>query len=265
MNRHAITRALGWGFAILALAGCITVMAIAQQTATVERGEVVTVCGNEIVVKMDTGEIRHFTAPPGATATVDGKQLTVAELQPGMKLQRTITTTTAQRTVKSFRTVQGTVWQVNAPYVIWTDAAGKNKQVKVPDGSKFTIEGEKKTVFELRKGMKFTATVMTEAPETVVSTSRSTTGTAPPPPKPVIAAVPAKIESTVLIEEAPAPKTAAAAQAAPAAPASDAAAGSAPAKLPKTGTPVPLHRHDGLDHEPRRPRNAAGPQALIFD
>jgi LPXTG-motif cell wall-anchored protein len=235
MNRNAITRALGWGFAILALVGCITVTSIAQQTATVERGEVVTVSGNEIVVKMDTGEVRHFTAPPGATATVDGKQLTVAELQPGMKLQRTITTTTAQRTVKSVRTVNGTVWQVNAPYVIFTGADGKNKQVKVPDGTKFTIEGEKKTVFDLRKGMKFTATVMTEAPETVVSTSRSTTGSAPPPPKPVIAAVPAKIEPTVLIEEAapaPAPK--------PVAVAAAPAAEPAPAKLPKTGTPVPL-------------------------
>jgi LPXTG-motif cell wall-anchored protein len=233
MNRNAITRALGWGIATLALAGCITAIAIAQQNSTIERGEVIAVSGNDIVVKMDTGEVRNFTAPPGATATVDGKQITVTDLRPGMKLQRQTVTTTTNRTVKSARTVQGTVWQVNAPYVIWTDAAGKNKQGRVPEGSKFTIDGEQKTVFELRKGMKFTATVFTEAPETVVSSTRSTTGSAPPPPKPVIATVPAKIEPTVLIEEAPAPKPVEVAQTTP-------APEPAPANLPKTGTPVPF-------------------------
>jgi len=241
MNRTAITRTLGWGIAFLALACCIAAIAVAQQQATVESGTVVAVSGNNIVVKMDSGEVRNFTAPPGATATVDGKTITVADLKPGMKLTRTTITTTTQRTVKSMRTVQGTVWQVNAPHVIWTDANGKNKQVKVPDGTKFTIDGEQKTVFDLKKGMKFTATIVTEAPETVVSSTRSTTGNAPPPPKPVIAAVPAKVEPTVLIEEpAPAPaKTEMAAAPAP-------AAEPAPAKLPKTGTPVPFMGMMGL-------------------
>ena len=117
--------------------------------------------------------------------------------------------------MKSVRTVQGTVWQVNAPHVIFTGTDGKNKQVKVPEGTKFTIDGEEKTVFDLRKGMKFTATVVTEAAETVVSSTRSTTGSAPPPPKPVIASVPAKLEGPMLIEEAPAPKPAQMAKATP--------------------------------------------------
>ncbi len=230
MTRYAITRALAWSFAILALAG----MAVAQQQTQIERGEVVYVSGNDFVVKMENGEVRHFTAPPGATAVVDGKTITVADLKPGMKLQRTTTTTTVNRTVRNVRTVQGTVWQVNAPYVIFTGADGKNKQVKVPDGTKFTIGGEKKTVFDLKKGMKFTATVVTESPETVVSQQRSVTGAgAPPPPAPIAYIPPPAPEAPLVIEEPAPAKPVAQAEAAPA-PAPE------PAKLPKTGTPLPL-------------------------
>ena len=148
MDRDAIRRTRSLGRATLAGLGCIIAVGLAQQTVTVERGEVLAVNGNEIMVRMDTGEVRHVTARPGATANVDGRQLTVAELRPGMKLQRTTITTTTDRVVTSVRTTQGTVWQVNAPYVIFTGPDGKNKQVKVPEGTKFTIEGEPKTVFD---------------------------------------------------------------------------------------------------------------------
>ena len=63
-------------------------------TTQVERAEVVYVSGNDLVVKMENGEVRHLTVPDSVTATVDGKQLTVHDLKPGMKLQRTITTST---------------------------------------------------------------------------------------------------------------------------------------------------------------------------
>jgi LPXTG-motif cell wall-anchored protein len=252
MDRDVIRRALLSGLKTLAGLGCIMAVGLAQQSATVERGEVLGVSGNDIVVKMDTGEVRHYTAPPGATANVDGKQITVADLRPGMKLQRTTITTTTERPVRSVRTTQGTVWQVNAPYVIFTGTDGKNKQVKVPDGTKFTIGGEQKTVFDLKKGMKFTATIVTESAETVATSTRSTTGTAPPPPKPVVASVPAKLEGPMLIEEAPAPKPAQVAKSTPPPPVQVAKSTPAttpepaPAKLPKTGSPLPMMSLLGL-------------------
>jgi hypothetical protein len=71
-----------------------TATGAASKSVQVDRGEVVYVSGNELVVKMESGEIRHFpNVPESARATVDGKQLSIHELQPGMKLQRTITTT----------------------------------------------------------------------------------------------------------------------------------------------------------------------------
>jgi hypothetical protein len=204
----------------------------ASHKVQVERGEVVYVQGNELVVKMENGEIRHFNnVPESARATVDGKELSIHELQPGMKLQRTIVTSTTPRTVTTVRTIQGKVWQVNPPNtVILTLPEGGNKQYRIPKGQKFTIDGQEKTAFDLKKGMNVSATVLTEVPETVVAEQRKTTGSAPPPP-----ATPA-LQGALLIETPlPAPaRTPMAAAPAPAAPEPP------PARLPKTGSALPL-------------------------
>jgi hypothetical protein len=243
MKPHRVTTRLT---NILLTAGFVcaafAIVAMAQETSRtteqqgpgsrqvqVERGEVVYVVGNDLVVKMENGEVRHVTVPDSARATVDGKQLSVHELKPGMKLQRTIVTSTTPRVVTTVRSVTGKVFHVNAPSsVILTLADNTNKQYKVPKGQKFTIGGEEKTVFDLRKGMNVTATVITQVPETVVAQQRNVTGTAPPPPPTP------PMEGALLIEDAPAPKQVAAAAPAAAAPEP------APTQLPKTASPLPL-------------------------
>src|SRR5580700_6876350 len=63
----------------------------AMVSTQVESGTVVTVSGNDLVVQMSDGTIRHFAnVSESARVTVDGKQLGIHDLQPGMKLQRTI-------------------------------------------------------------------------------------------------------------------------------------------------------------------------------
>jgi hypothetical protein len=204
-----------------------TTQAWAQEVKTeVTRGEVVYVSGNDLVVKLESGEVRHFTVPEGATAVVDGKTVTVHDLKPGMKLQRTITTTSAPRTVTTTRTVKGKVWHASGNNVILTLPSGENKQYKVPDGTKFNIDGQEKTVFDLRKGMNVSATVVTTTPEVVVSQKRAVTGTAPPPPP-----TPTQVGVLLIEEPAPAPKAVAAAAPAPE---------PAPASLPKTASSLPL-------------------------
>ena len=200
----------------------------------VERGEVVYVSGNDVVVKMENGEVRHVTAPDSARATVDGKELSVHDLKPGMKLQRTITTTTTPRLVTTVTTIQGKVFHVSPPNtVILTLGDGTNKQYKIPKDQKFMIDGQEKTAFDLRKGMNVSATVLTQVPETVVAQQRKVTGTAPPPPPTP------PMEGAMLIEDMPAPKAMAKAEPAPM-PAPAAAPEPAPKKLPKTGSPMPL-------------------------
>jgi hypothetical protein len=150
----------------------------------VERGEVVSVNGNDLIVKMEDGEIRHFpNVSDSVKISVDGQQLTVHELKPGMKLERTITTTTTPQTVKTVKTVTGRVFQVFPPKsVILTLEDGTNQQFSIPQGQKFNIEGQETDAFGLRKGMKISATKIIEAPVNVVAEERKVTGHEPAPP-----------------------------------------------------------------------------------
>ena len=200
-----------------------------SKTVQVERGEVVLVQGNDLVVKMEDGSIRHFpNVPDSARVTVDGKSLGIHDLKPGMKLQRTITTTTTPQTVKTVETVTGRVWHVQPPRsVTLTLEDGTNQTFRIPSGQKFNINGQMVDAFGLRKGMVVNATRITETPSTVVSEQRHTTGTMPPPPPVPPADVPILV---VVAAPAPAP---AAAESAP-------AAGAPAAKLPKTASNLPL-------------------------
>jgi hypothetical protein len=93
-----------------------TEMGKATVVTKVDRGEVVTVSGNDPVVKMADGTLRNFENVPGsARVTVDGKQLGIHDLKPGMKLQRTITTTTTPMTITTVQTVKGKVWSITPP------------------------------------------------------------------------------------------------------------------------------------------------------
>jgi len=193
----------------------------AASTTTVERGEVVYVSGNELIVKMEDGTIRHFAnVPESVKVTVGDKQLGIHDLQPGMKLQRTITTTTTPKVVTVVKSVTGTVWHVNPPLtVILTMENGENQQFKIPKDQKFNIDGQMVDAWGLKKGMKISATKVIESPLSVVTQQRKLTGAMPPPPPP-----PPDVPILVA-QEVPAP-----AEASPA----------TVAALPKTGSPVPL-------------------------
>ena len=91
----------------------------ASHETTVERAEVVHISGNDLVVKMEDGTIRHIAnVPESARVTVDGQELGIHDLKPGMKLQRTITVTTTPQTVTTVQTVTGKVWHVNPPTTV---------------------------------------------------------------------------------------------------------------------------------------------------
>jgi hypothetical protein len=193
----------------------------ASSTTKVERGEVVLVNGNDLVVKMEDGTIRHFAnVSESARAEVDGKQLGIHDLKPGMQLQRTITTTTVPKTITTVQSVTGKVWHVSPPNtVILTLADGTNQSFKIPKNQKFTVDGQVTDAFGLKKGMTISATKVVEVPQTVIDEQRRVSGSMPPPPAP-----PADVPILVA-EEAPAPQQVAAAE---------------PASLPKTASPLPL-------------------------
>jgi len=190
------------------------------QAVRVERGEVLAVEGNDLIVRMEDGSIRHFeNIPESAKVTVDGKQLGIHGLKPGMKLQRTITTTTTPQVVTTVQTVTGKVWFVNPPVsVILTLGNGTNQTFKIPKDQKFKVNGEMVDAFGLKKGMVVTATKIVEAPVSVVSQQKSVSGTMPPSP-------PAPPADTPLLVAEGEPTAAPTATEAP-------AAGSAPSESP---------------------------------
>jgi len=194
----------------------------------VERGEVVTVTGNDLVVKMEDGTLRHFAnVPESARVMVDGKELGIHDLKPGMKLERTITTTTTPKTITTVQSVTGTVWHVTPPNsVILRLEDNSTQRFHIPKGQKFMVNGKETDAWGLRQGMKISATKVVEAPQTVVEKQSKVTGTMPPPPTPPPPGQPILVAVVAVPVPASAPPPASAPE---------------PSKtLPKTGSPLPF-------------------------
>ena len=220
---------LAAGFTLLTLNGVASAQVQTQtnttsgqptHNVTVERGEVVYVSGNDMVVKMEDGTLRNFEIiPESARVTVGGRELGIHDLKPGMKLERTITVTTTPKTITTTKTVTGKVWHVTPPNtVILTLEDGTNEKFTIPKGQKFNINGEMTDAFGLKKGMTVSATKVVEEPITVVEHRQQVSGTMPPPPPP-------PPDQPILVAAA-APTPAPAAAPAP--------------ELPKTGSMLPL-------------------------
>jgi sortase A len=147
----------------------------------VKNAEIVYVEGNDLVLKLENGGVEHLVVPDGDKFAIDGKEVSVHELVPGTKLTQTITTTTTPRYVNAVRTIEGKVWHVNAPKSVILTLPDNTQQVfNVPNHAKFNIDGREKTVFDLRKGMKIKATIVTDDEHTVVESSKLAFGQAPP-------------------------------------------------------------------------------------
>jgi hypothetical protein len=187
----------------------------------VERAEVVLVSGNDLVVKMEDGTIRHFpNVSESARATVDGREVGIHDLKPGMKLEKTVTVTTTPQMITTVQTVTGKVWHVTPPNsVILTLEDGTNQQFKIPKGQKFNVDGQVLDAWGLKKGMKVSATKVVEEPVTKVERESQISGSMPPPPPP-----PPPDAPIIIAQAAPVP----------------APAPEAPAELPKTASQLPL-------------------------
>ena len=206
----------------------------ATNQVTVEKGTVVAVSGNDLIVKMADGTLRHFANVPESTrVNVDGQMLGIHQLKPGMSLQRTITTTTVPKVITTTQTVTGTVWHVSPPNsVILTLEDGKNQEFKIPQGQKFDVNGQMTNAWGLRKGMKISATKVVEEPITQVQREAKLTGQMPPPPPPPAPDQPVLVFVAVPVQQPAAAPTV--------------AENTPPPALPKTGSELPLFGLIGL-------------------
>jgi hypothetical protein len=195
----------------------------AVHDVTVESGKIVYLSGDDVVIKTEDGALRDFDLPKGDTINVEGKQLNIHQLQVGMNVEKQTITTTTPRVITKVETVTGKVWHVSPPNsVILKLENGENQSFKIPQDTKFTINGQETNAWGLRKGMTITAQRVTEIPETVVMQQVKRTGTMPPAPAAPEQGVPILIVMT------------------PTAPAATETAEAAPSKLPKTASELPL-------------------------
>jgi hypothetical protein len=238
--RQSNRTTISLGFAILAFLCAMTASTAAQdithpsttktieppthevRTTHVQNAEVIHVSGHEVVVELENGKFELLNLADDVKFQVDGRDLTVHELTPGTKLSQDIHTITTPQEVTTLRTVEGKVWHINGPHLILSFPGGENKAYTVPDGIVFHVDGEDKTVYDLRKGMKISATVLTVEPVQSVTMHTVVTGQAPPRPN-------VAFEGPMLIERAREVPALTATMEAPAAP-----------ELPKTASLVPL-------------------------
>jgi hypothetical protein len=162
----------------------------------VRNADVIYVEGNDLVIKAVNGRLEHLVVPDTDKFHIDGREASVYDLKPGMKLTETITTTTTPRYVKTIRTIEGKVWHVNPPRTVILRLPDDGQMTyNVPSHATFTINDQPQTVFELRKGMQFKATIVTDEPRTVIESAKHVVAQVPPAP-----VIPQEV-GTLLIEE----------------------------------------------------------------
>ena len=133
--------------------------------------EVLAVDGNNVVVRDQNGT-RALTVPEDFKFTVDGKQMSVHELTPGMKGSATVTTTTTVRPVYVTEVKKGVVVdQVGNSVSVRTEQGVRRFTQSELDkrGVQIIIDGKPTRVTQLRKGDQLTATIITPGPPEVLT------------------------------------------------------------------------------------------------
>ena len=173
-----MTKKFGWLARVIAVFawGLTLAGASLAQTATsvdVRKFEVISVDGNQLIFRDERGT-NELTVPDGFRFTVDGKQLAVSDLKPGMKGTATVTTTTTVTPVVVTEIRKGVVLSVT-PYslIVRDEADGIRKrftQAQLNDRSiKIFKEGRAIGMRDVNQGDTLTATIVTQGPPVVVT------------------------------------------------------------------------------------------------
>ncbi|MEO6807303.1 MAG: hypothetical protein ABI286_12955 [Edaphobacter sp.] len=148
---------------------------------TIDNSTVVYASGDDVVLKNANGALRLLTMSPDATLPVDGQQVAINDLKPGTTISHAVTKTKHEEEVTHVTTVEGKVTHVSAPSHVTLQLNDNSlKRYTVPPHANFIINGEKKTVFELRKGMNVSATAVTTSDHHIHNTEEHLAGTTGP-------------------------------------------------------------------------------------
>jgi hypothetical protein len=209
---HSVLYALAF---TLLLAGVATAQDTKTQKTEVFTFEVISVDGNNVVIK-DSSGARELTVPDDFQFTVDGKPMTVHDLHAGMKGTAAVTTTTTTRPVYVTTVKKGTVVR-QAGTSVWvkTDAGTRKFTKSEVDarGIKIIMDGKPARLIDLKPGDTLSATIVTSAPPEVLTQKQVQAVldaplpelvAAQPPEEPPVAEAPAPAATPVVATETPA-------------------------------------------------------------
>jgi len=168
-----MSRAIRKAVLAVAIIGLTSVAALARQSTTSETKtfEIISVQGNQLVVNLPEGT-RELTVADDFRFTVNGQQLAVRELRPGMKGTATITTRTTVTPVTVTEVKNGTVaYSAGSTIIVRTDEGIKSFTQSEVDkrGVKIMRSGKPAQVSDFRQGDRLSATIITAMPPKVVT------------------------------------------------------------------------------------------------
>lgn len=175
-------------FAALALAG-FAGLALAQQKTVEEKQTgpaklkvdtrdmtVAYIEGDHLVVRRAGGSLEAIRIPPGERFNIEGQKLTLHELKPGMTLTDEIFTTERPVTVKTVEITEGRIFFVGPRRLIIHTKDGEAIDYQVPEWATVKINGQERSLHELKRGQTITATIITETPMNVVEQEKRSHG-----------------------------------------------------------------------------------------
>jgi len=169
-----MTRALSHVVLATAILGLTAAGSQAQTTTTsseTKTFEVIAVQGNQLVVSLPEGT-RELTVADDFRFTVNGQQLAVRDLRPGMKGTATITTRTTVTPVTVTEVKNGTVaYSAGSTIIVRTDEGIRSFTQSEVDkrGVKIMRSGKPAQVSDFRQGDRLSATIITAMPPKVVT------------------------------------------------------------------------------------------------
>ena len=166
--------------AALLIAASSALPAIAQDKPTSgPTSTVVYVGGNDLVIKSSDGKLLNYTVPSGVKFSTGGKQVALSELHPGAKLTAPVVTGFDPAIVSAISVVKGKVYAVTPPDGVTLLLTEGVKELQVPSGTTFMVDGKPMKVSELKPDMMVEATIVTtgDATATSASTTPAMSGT----------------------------------------------------------------------------------------
>jgi hypothetical protein len=168
---------------VLAFTACCASTVSAQVKASSgATSTVVYVSGNDLVLKSAEGKLLNYTVASGMMFSAEGKQVALADLKPGTKLTKEVSTGFDPEIISGVQVVKGKVFSATPPDVVTLSLAEGIKELTVPAGTKFMVDGKPVTIDALKPNMMVEATVVT----TIAPDAKPEVANAPAPPTPAL-------------------------------------------------------------------------------